>query len=58
MEHFMAPALSMAVLIMQPVDTSKRDGYRLLFQYLAAMKLRKNLGLGTEGQEKLVWGSW
>lgn len=54
----MAPVLSMAVLIMQPVDTSKRDGYRLLFQYLAAMKLRKNLGLGTEGQEKTVWGSW
>lgn len=54
----MGPALSMAIPIMQPVDTSKRDGCRLLFQYLAAMKLRKNLGLGTEGQEKQVRGSW
>lgn len=58
MEHFMAPTLSMAVLIMQPVDTSKRDGYRLLFQYLTTMRLRKNLGPGTEGQEKQVLGSW
>lgn len=54
----MAPTLSMAVLIMQPVDTSKRDGYRLLFQYLTTMRLRKNLGPGTEGQEKQVLGSW
>jgi hypothetical protein len=58
MEHFMAPTLSMAILIMQPVDAFKRDGCRLLSQYLAAMKLRKNLGLGTEGQEKQVRGSW
>ena len=54
----MAPTLSMAVLIMQPVDTSKRDGYRLLFQYLTTMRLRKNLGPGTGGQEKQVLGSW
>lgn len=55
MEHFTAPMLSMAVLIMQPVDTSERDGHRLLFQYLATMRLRKNLGLGQRVRRNRYW---